>query len=172
MMPTYSNTHAKVKKWSFSAHFPRNWFEFHIILNDFHALQSEILRFNFYSPCSKILKIPEFTLWMNQNQILGQRAGLFREKSDPIDLFKCKNESYKIIRHKENSDWNKNRFEKIFWDFSKIQMSKTNFYSELLSWCFIILYKIYQPMVGLKLYSEIYQNFRILEKFLGHRVRH
>ena len=25
-------------------------------------------------------------------------------------------------------------------------------------------------MVGLKLYSEIYQNFRILEKFLGHRV--
>ena len=27
-------------------------------------------------------------------------------------------------------------------------------------------------MVGLKLYSEIYQNFRILEKVLGHRVRH
>ena len=26
--------------------------------------------------------------------------------------------------------------------------------------------------VGLKLYSEIYQNFRILEKVLGHRVRH
>ena len=27
-------------------------------------------------------------------------------------------------------------------------------------------------LVGLKLYSEIYQNFRIFEKVLGHRVRH
>ena len=27
-------------------------------------------------------------------------------------------------------------------------------------------------VVGLKLYSEIYQNFRLLEKFFDHRVRH
>ena len=37
MMPTYSNAHAKVKKWIFNAHFPRNWFEFDIILNDFSS---------------------------------------------------------------------------------------------------------------------------------------
>ena len=27
-------------------------------------------------------------------------------------------------------------------------------------------------LMGLKLYSEIYQNFQILENFLGHRVWH
>ena len=35
-----------------------------------------------------------------------------------------------------------------------------------------ILYDRLCLMVGLRYYSEIYQNFRIFEKFLGHRVRH
>ena len=34
-MPTYSNAHAKVKKWIFDAHFPGNWIEFGIKQNDF-----------------------------------------------------------------------------------------------------------------------------------------
>ena len=34
-MPTYSNAHAKVKKWIFEVQFPDNWFEFDIIVNDF-----------------------------------------------------------------------------------------------------------------------------------------
>ena len=33
-MSTYSNAHAKVKKWIFNYELPRNWFEFGIILNN------------------------------------------------------------------------------------------------------------------------------------------
>ena len=40
MMSTYSNAHAKVKKIIFNFAFPRNWFEFGIILND--SLKSSI----------------------------------------------------------------------------------------------------------------------------------
>ena len=34
-VPTYSNAHAKVKKWIFKIHFPGNWSKFGINVNDF-----------------------------------------------------------------------------------------------------------------------------------------
>ena len=62
--------------------------------------------------------------------------------------------------------------------FSKLKLSNFSIFPTAFSnysrcKLFIWFDKLLDPdLVGLRLYSEIYQNFRILEKFLIHRVRH
>ena len=61
-MYTYPNAYAKVKKLISVVQFTGNWFEFGTIKMIFEALQSELFRFKFHSPSSKIPKILEFSL--------------------------------------------------------------------------------------------------------------
>ena len=68
-----------------------------------------------------------------------------------ICLLTANYQLYKVLNHVLNHKMMKNDF-----DFYLEDITDSSLNTE----------------VELKYYSEIYQNFRIFEKFLGHRVRH
>ena len=69
-MSTYTNAHARVKKWMFEGQFPGNWFELGTILMIFDTLESELFRFKFHWLGSIILKSPEFNLQIENNLVI------------------------------------------------------------------------------------------------------
>ena len=60
IISTYSNAHAKVKNWVFDVQFPGNWFGFFELYN----LSYSDTSFDNFSSSFKIVKIPEFNLYM------------------------------------------------------------------------------------------------------------